>query len=195
MSTHIQLIVGLGNPGSEYERTRHNAGFWCIDHIAKHYNIGLNAEKKYHGWVGKGTIEGQTRWLLKPATFMNKSGVAVASLANFFKIPAHDILIMHDELDLPPGIARYKQGGGHGGQNGLRDTIQALGNQKDFHRLRIGIGHPGDKHRVTSHVLGKASNSDQTAIDRAIQEALGTLPDALNNNMPKAMNRLHSFSA
>ncbi len=193
MTQHIQLIVGLGNPGSEYENTRHNAGFWLIDELARIHGIRLSADKKYHGLAGKGRIDGHEVWLLKPSTFMNKSGQSVAALANFFKLKPENILVAHDELDMPPGVARFKKGGGHGGQNGLRDIIAQLGNNKDFHRLRIGIGHPGDKSRVTGHVLGRAPIAEQQAITAAIDEACRVIPFALTGDMAKAMNRLHTF--
>ena len=128
-----------------------------------------------------------------PTTFMNRSGQAVAALANFYKIKTSEILVVHDELDMPPGVAKFKTGGGHGGQNGLRDIIARMSNQKDFHRLRVGIGHPGDKNLVTGHVLGRASKAEQQAIDSVIDEAIRVLPDAIACDLPKAMNRLHSF--
>jgi PTH1 family peptidyl-tRNA hydrolase len=193
MSTHIELIVGLGNPGNEYEHTRHNAGFWVVDELARAYGIRMTPDKKYSGLVGKGNIQNHTCWLLKPSTFMNLSGVSVQALANFYKLSPEQILVVHDELDLPAGVARYKQGGGHGGQNGLRDIISKLGNNKDFHRLRIGIGHPGDKSRVTGHVLGKPTNAEHSSIEAAIDEAIRTVPDALSGDIARAMNRLHSF--
>lgn len=193
MTAPISLIVGLGNPGNEYEHTRHNAGFWCLDAFAHSQRISLSPDKKIHGLAGKGHINGQECWLLKPATFMNRSGLAVAALANFYKLKPENILVIHDELDLPAGIARFKTGGGHGGQNGLRDIISQLGNNKDFHRLRIGIGHPGDKSRVTGHVLGRAPVAEEQSIRAAIDEACRVLPDVLNGEMAKAMNRLHSF--
>ncbi|MFL0806163.1 MAG: aminoacyl-tRNA hydrolase [Oceanobacter sp.] len=193
MSKHIELIVGLGNPGNEYEHTRHNAGFWVVDELARAYGIRMTPDKKYSGLVGKGNIQNHTCWLLKPSTFMNLSGVSVQALANFYKLSPEQILVVHDELDLPAGVARYKQGGGHGGQNGLRDIISKLGNNKDFHRLRIGIGHPGDKSRVTGHVLGKPTNAEHSSIEAAIDEAIRTVPDALSGDIARAMNRLHSF--
>ncbi len=193
MADPIRLIAGLGNPGAEYEQTRHNAGFWVVEQLARREGIHLSADKKFHGLTGKGRIGGHECHLLLPMTFMNKSGLAVAALANFYRIKPSEILVVHDELDLPPGTARFKTGGGHGGQNGLRDIISALGNNKDFHRLRIGIGHPGDKSRVTGHVLGRASKAEQQNIDNVIDEALYVLPDAIGGDMAKAMNRLHSF--
>lgn len=193
MADPIRLIAGLGNPGAEYEQTRHNAGFWVVEQLAEREGISLSADKKFHGLTGKGRIGGQEVHLLLPMTFMNKSGLSVGALASFYRITPAEILVVHDELDLPPGTARFKTGGGHGGQNGLRDIISSLGNNKDFHRLRIGIGHPGDKNRVTGHVLGRASKAEQQSIDAVIDEALYVLPDAIRGDMAKAMNRLHSF--
>ncbi len=193
MADPIRLIAGLGNPGAEYEQTRHNAGFWVVEQLAKREGISLSADKKFHGLTGKGRIGGHECHLLLPMTFMNKSGLSVAALASFYRISPAEILVIHDELDLPPGTARFKTGGGHGGQNGLRDIISALGNNKEFHRLRIGIGHPGDKNRVTGHVLGRASKAEQQSIDAVIDEALYVLPDAIGGDMAKAMNRLHSY--
>ncbi|MGB1092241.1 MAG: aminoacyl-tRNA hydrolase, partial [Oceanobacter sp.] len=171
-----------------------NAGFWFVEQLAKMHGISLSPDKKFFGSVGKGRINGQECWLLMPATFMNKSGQAVAALANFYKVSSDEILIVHDELDLPAGVAKFKTGGGHGGQNGLRDIISQLGNDKGFHRLRVGIGHPGDKSQVTGHVLGRAPKSEQQKIDAAIDEACRVIPAAITGDMPKAMNQLHSFS-
>jgi len=193
MADSIRLIVGLGNPGAEYEQTRHNAGAWVIERLARQEGISLAPDKKFFGLSGKGRINGQECYLLFPTTFMNRSGQAVAALANFYKISPTEILVVHDELDLPAGIAKFKTGGGHGGQNGLRDIIARLGNNNGFHRLRIGIGHPGDKSKVTGHVLGRASKAEQQSIDAAIDEAIRVLPDAIGGDLPKAMNRLHSF--
>ena len=193
MADSIRLIVGLGNPGAEYEQTRHNAGAWVIERLARQEGISLSPDKKFFGLSGKGRINGQECYLLFPTTFMNRSGQAVAALANFYKISPTEILVVHDELDLPACIAKFKTGGGHGGQNGLRDIIARLGNNNGFHRLRIGIGHPGDKSKVTGHVLGRASKAEQQSIDAAIDEAIRVLPDAIGGDLPKAMNRLHSF--
>jgi PTH1 family peptidyl-tRNA hydrolase len=191
----IKLIVGLGNPGAEYEATRHNAGAWFLAEVARTYNISLKADKKFFGICGQGKIEGQDVWLLFPTTFMNKSGQAVQSLANFYKINTDEILVAHDELDLPSGVAKLKKGGGHGGQNGLRDIITSLGNNKDFHRLRIGISHPGDKNRVTGHVLGRPSAIEKEQMSATIDEACRVLPDVIDGDWGKAMNRLHTFKA
>jgi|TARA_B110000008_G_C16874061_1_gene526021 PTH1 family peptidyl-tRNA hydrolase len=193
MADPIRLIVGLGNPGAEYEQTRHNAGAWLVERLARQEGISLSPDKKFFGLSGKGRIAGQECFLLLPTTFMNRSGQSVAALANFYKIKPNEILVAHDELDMPAGVAKFKTGGGHGGQNGLRDIIAQLGNQKDFHRLRVGIGHPGDKSLVTGHVLGRASKAEQQSIDHVIDEAICVLPDAISGDLAKAMNRLHSF--
>jgi len=191
----IQLIVGLGNPGPEYTRTRHNAGAWFVELLAQQFNISLKPEKKYSGLYGKGQIGGQLVHLLIPTTFMNRSGKAVAPLANFFRIPVNNILVAHDELDMEPGTCKIKLGGGHGGHNGLRDIISSLANNKDFYRLRIGIGHPGHKDRVTGHVLGKAPANEQQLIEQAIDEASRCFEIWQKDDLKKAQNRLHSFKA
>lgn len=191
----IQLIVGLGNPGPEYTKTRHNAGVWFVDELASRYNISLKPEKKYFGLYGKGQIGNQLVHLLIPTTFMNGSGKSVAALANFFRIPVEDILVAHDELDMEPGVCKIKQGGGHGGHNGLRDIITCMANNKEFYRLRIGIGHPGHRDRVTGHVLGKAPALDQDKIEQAIDEASRCMEIWQNDDLKKAQNRLHSFKA
>lgn len=190
----IKLIVGLGNPGSEYEHTRHNAGFWLIDEIAAQHHITLQAESKFYGLAGRITLFGQDVRLLKPNTFMNKSGQAVAALANFYKIDSTEIIVAHDELDMPAGTAKFKQGGGHGGHNGLRDIISHLANQKDFYRLRLGIGHPGSASKVTGYVLGKPSAKEREQINNCIDQAIRSLEAGLKGNWAKAMQELHSFS-
>jgi len=192
LSSRIQLIVGLGNPGAQYEQTRHNAGFWFVEAIARRHGGSFKSENKFHGEACKVRVEGEELWLLKPMTFMNKSGQAIAALAKFYKIAPEAILVAHDELDLPPGDIRLKQGGGHGGHNGLRDTIAQLGNNKDFQRLRIGIGHPGHSSQVTGYVLGKAPSEEQLEMERAIDRALDVLPLTINGELQKAMNQLHS---
>lgn len=191
----IQLVVGLGNPGPEYTNTRHNAGVWFVEELASRYNISLRPEKKYFGYYGKGDIGGNLVHLLVPTTFMNRSGQAVAPLANFYKISVDNILVAHDEMDMEPGVCKIKQGGGHGGHNGLRDIIARLANNKDFYRLRIGIGHPGHKDKVTGHVLGKASPSEQQLMDQCIDEASRCFEIWQKNDVKIAQNRLHSFKA
>ncbi len=192
MSEKIKLIVGLGNPGKEYAQTRHNAGFWALQALAEKYQINLKADKKHQGQLGKGQIGSQTCWLLAPTTYMNLSGVAVSSLAHFHKIKPAEILVLHDEIDLPVGCVRLKKGGGHGGQNGLRDIINRLGKQTDFYRLRIGIAHPGSKDKVTAHVLGKPCLEDKISIDRSIERILDVLIDIVAGKSEQAMNLLHS---
>lgn len=195
MKDSIRLIVGLGNPGSEYEHTRHNAGAWLLFELARYYNVQLKPDKKFHGLAGKAIIKGQEVWLIFPTTFMNLSGQAVQALANFYKIPVNQILVAHDELDLPVGTAKFKLGGGHGGQNGLRDIIEKMGNDKNFYRLRIGIGHPGDKSKVTGHVLGKPNKDDQQKMIATIDEAVREIDSVVSGDWPGAMNRLHTFKA
>ena len=193
--TAIQLIVGLGNPGPEYEQTRHNAGALFVERIASAQRVNLTADRKYFGLTAKFSHQGQDVRLLIPTTYMNRSGQAVAALANFFRIAPDAILVAHDELDLPPGVAKLKKGGGHGGHNGLRDIIAQLGNNKDFHRLRLGIGHPGDSTKVSGFVLGKAPRAEQEKLDASIDFALGVLPDILAGDWTRAMRELHSQKA
>ena len=188
----IQLIVGLGNPGREYEDTRHNAGAWLVEALARSSGCVLALEAKFFGLTARTRVGGQDVRLLIPTTFMNRSGQAVAALAGFYKIPPAAILVAHDELDLPAGSARFKQGGSGGG-NGVRDIIEKLGNQAGFHRLRIGIGHPGRADQVTGYVLGKPQSDERIAIDAAIDAALKVLPLAVNGDWTKAMNQLHAF--
>ncbi len=187
----LRLIVGLGNPGPEHARTRHNAGFWFVDALAEKYGGRFGLESKLFGETAKVEIAGQNVWLLKPATFMNLSGKSVMAALRYWKIEPEEALLAHDELDLPPGVARLKFDGGHGGQNGLRDTMHLLGHGK-FHRLRIGIGHPGHKDRVTPWVLGKPGRDDEAAILRAIDDAIDVMPLAVSGNFMDAMTRLHT---
>lgn len=190
----ISLIVGLGNPGPEYQHTRHNAGTWFVESLAKAYNCPLKLESKFFGYTGRINIDGQDIRLLIPTTYMNKSGQAVAAMANFYRVPLSELMVAFDELDLPPGIAKFKIGGSSS-QNGIRDIVSKFANQKDFLRLRIGIGHPGDKNRVTGHVLGKAPQKEQHQIEDAINEALSCTEILIKDDLKKAMNRLHSFKA
>ena len=186
----IQLIVGLGNPGSGYEPTRHNAGFWFVDELVRRCRQSFRSEQRFHGEVARCLLDGNECRLQKPMTFMNRSGQAVSSLARFFKIPLQQILVVHDELDLPPGTIRLKKGGGHGGHNGLRDLISHLGS-KDFYRLRVGIGHPGHRDQVVDYVLRKPSKQDRRQIDDAIYDALNVMPDVVEGKFELAMNSLH----
>ena len=195
MDQPIKLIVGLGNPGPEYTNTRHNAGVWFVEEMARIFQVTLKPELKFQGYTARFLHQGQDVRLLVPTTFMNLSGQSVASLANFYQIEPEQLLVAHDELDMPPGVAKLKRGGGHGGHNGLRDIISRMGNNKNFMRLRIGIGHPGDKSRVSGYVLGKAPQQEQQAIDAAIDEAARCFDLIAKDGLAKAMNRLHSFNA
>lgn len=188
--TGIKLIVGLGNPGEKYTMTRHNAGFWLVDLLAEQSASRLAAEAKLFGIAGKWQPHSD-KWLLKPTTFMNASGKSVAAIANYYKIQPAEVLVVHDELDLPPGQAKLKFGGGHGGHNGLRDIHAALGTP-DYWRLRIGIGHPGNKAEVVNFVLKAAGKDEQRAIDDSIIKAT-TVSDLLaQGQFEKAMLQLHS---
>ncbi len=182
--------MGLGNPGPEYEQTPHNAGFWFIDEVARIYHGQLKSESKFHGDLGKVTIAGHECWLLKPMTFMNRSGQAVNAVANYYKIDQSEVLVAHDELDFPAGKVRLKKGGGHGGHNGLRDIMPGLG--KDFYRLRIGVGHPGDREQVTGHLLGRASRDVMDAAIKAIDQSLDVLELLVAGEVERAMHALHS---
>lgn len=190
----IRLIVGLGNPGLEYEDTRHNAGFWWVERVAAARKAAFNAEKKFHGLAARAHLDGHETWLLKPQTFMNRSGQSVGALAGFYKITPEEILVVHDELDLAPGDARLKKGGGHGGHNGLKDIIAHLGTP-DFWRLRIGIGHPGDRNQVADYVLHPARREEQDLIDAAVDRSLPLLPQILAGDFPAAMLKLHTKAA
>jgi PTH1 family peptidyl-tRNA hydrolase len=189
----LRLIVGLGNPGAEHLRTRHNAGFWFVDALAQREGVRFGLESKLFGETAKVDIAGQPVWLLKPATFMNLSGKSVTAALRYWKIEPEEMLVVHDELDLAPGTARLKFDGGHGGQNGLRDITRLLGHGK-YHRLRIGIGHPGHKDRVTSWVLGKPGVDDEASILRAIGDADDVLSLAVAGDFNEAMKRLHTSS-
>ncbi|WP_417682264.1 aminoacyl-tRNA hydrolase [Pseudidiomarina aquimaris] len=193
MST-IRLLVGLGNPGPEYSQTRHNAGFWLVEEFARGYNLSMQPETKFFGHTARLQKGAWDLRLLEPMTFMNKSGKAVGALANFFKIKPEEILVAYDELDLPPGVAKFKTGGGSGGHNGIKDMIAALGSP-DFHRLRIGIGHPGHKSKVTGYVLGKAPAQDQHLMDDTIAQACNSIELLLDQDMRAAQQQLHSFKA
>ncbi|EFP95799.1 aminoacyl-tRNA hydrolase [Vibrio caribbeanicus] len=195
MSQPIKLLVGLANPGPEYTRTRHNAGAWVVEELARNHNVLLKNDSKFFGLTGRIMIDGQDLRLLIPTTYMNLSGKSVAAMAKFYQIKPEEIMIAHDELDLPPGIAKFKKGGGHGGHNGLKDTISKLANCKDFYRLRIGIGHPGHKDRVAGFVLGKAPEKEQALLDAATDESVRCIDILLKDGLARAQNRLHTFKA
>ncbi|MFZ7174079.1 aminoacyl-tRNA hydrolase [[Pasteurella] aerogenes] len=193
--SEIKLIVGLGNPGEKYAQTRHNAGEWLLERLARQFNLNFKEESKFFGKTARALINGNEVRFLIPTTFMNLSGKAVSAMATFYRISPEQILIVHDELDLPPGVAKIKLGGGHGGHNGLRDSIAQLANNKNFYRLRIGIGHPGDKNLVAAYVLGRPSPSDGQLIDKALDEATVCVEVLLKDGITKATNRLNSFKA
>jgi PTH1 family peptidyl-tRNA hydrolase len=179
-SNPLRLLVGLGNPGSKYAATRHNAGYWFADAVASRFDASFRDNSRFLGQLAELKVGGQSLRLLKPTTYMNESGRSVAAVVQFFRLAVEDLLIAHDEIDLPPGVVRLKRGGGHGGHNGLRDIIPALGSP-DFVRIRIGVGHPGHKDLVTSYVL----------IERALTDALGALELIVCGDFPRAMNSLH----
>lgn len=187
----IKLFVGLGNPGPEYEATRHNAGFWWIDALSRELKAPLSLDKNYHGQVARTTVNGQTVWLLKPLTFMNLSGKSVSALARFFKISPAEMLVAHDELDIVPGQVKLKFGGSHAGHNGLRDIHAQLGTA-DYWRLRIGVGHPGVKAEVIHWVLKKPSQEHRTAIEDCIERSLKAVPELLTGEMEKATMLIHT---
>lgn len=187
----IRLIVGLGNPGREYETTRHNVGFWWVDELARTESLGFRSESKFHGLVARGHLRAHEVFLLKPQTFMNLSGRAVGAMAQFYKVLPTEILVVHDELDLQPGIARLKMGGGHGGHNGLKDIIAQLGT-KDFWRLRLGIGHPGERAEVVNYVLNDPRTDERELIMDAMQQSLHVAPLVIEGKTEAAMLKLHS---
>ncbi len=185
------LIVGLGNLGDAYLNTRHNAGFWWIDALALQHQVQWRVETKFHGEIGRLTVERRDIWLLKPHTLMNRSGLSISAVANFYKISPASVLVVHDDLDLMPGVARLKQGGGHGGHNGLRDTISAL-SSREFWRLRLGIGHPGDRAQVVNFVLHRPSQAEFALIETAIQNSLSLWSHLQHGEYQMAMQKLHS---
>lgn len=182
--------MGLGNPGPRYHQTRHNAGCWFVDKLAGRYQGVFRDEPRFAGSLCRVGVEGTDLWLLKPATFMNRSGQSVRAVCAYYKIPPQRILVAHDDIDLPPGTARFKRGGGHGGHNGLRDTIAHLG--KDFWRLRLGVGHPGRSDEVIDYVLSRPSAQDEALIREGIAETAGLMHWLLEGDMERAMHRLHT---
>ncbi|MFT4653510.1 MAG: PTH1 family peptidyl-tRNA hydrolase [Kangiellaceae bacterium] len=193
MST-IRLIVGLGNPGLQYYQTRHNAGAQFVENLASRFAINLELDAKFFGFTGRGVIAGQDVRLLIPITFMNLSGKSVAAICQFYKIGIDEILVAYDELDFDPGIAKFKIGGSSS-QNGIKDIVSRMSNQRDFLRLRIGIGHPGHKSKVTAHVLTKAPKADYARVEDAIDEAVRCIPILYEQDLTKAQQRLHSYKA
>ena len=187
----LRLIVGLGNPGAEHLRTRHNAGFWFADALALREGVRFGIDSKLHAETAKVVVDGQPVWLLKPITFMNRSGLAVSAALRYYKIEPEEMLVAHDDLDLEAGTVRMKFDGGHGGQNGLRDLFAHVGHGR-FHRLRFGIGHPGHKDRVLSWVLGRPGAQDEKAMLAGVADALAVLPLAVAGQFEAAMQRLHT---
>jgi PTH1 family peptidyl-tRNA hydrolase len=187
----LRLVVGLGNPGPRYAGNRHNVGFWWLEALARNQGAALRPEGRFHGEVGRLQVGGQDLWLLAPTTYMNHSGQAVGALARFYKLAPEEVLVVHDELDLPPGTVRLKQGGGHGGHNGLRDIVAHLGS-REFYRLRLGIGHPGDARRVVDYVLSNPPAAERELIEDAMDDALRELPDIAAGDVQKAMRHLHA---
>lgn len=189
----IRMLVGLGNPGPDYERTRHNAGFWLLDALATDLRVTFTLEKPFFGWVAKARVQGEVIWLVKPATYMNRSGQAVGALARFYKIPAEQVLVAHDELDLPPGQVKLKQGGGHAGHNGLKDIQAALGGPA-FWRLRVGIGHPRDRglaQGVADYVLHPPRHEELAAIQATLDRCRAIAPALLEGRFDAATRQLH----
>jgi len=189
----IALIAGLGNPGNQYAASRHNVGFWFIERLQFSMGFRLTGEKRFKAEVGSVNINGRAVRIMVPNTFMNLSGEALAPLASFYRIPAEQILVIHDELDLAPGTARLKFSGGHGGHNGLRDIVTRLGS-RDFTRLRLGIGHPGPNRDVSSYVLNRPDAHDRMLIEKAVDASLEVLDDVVAGNLDKAMTRLHTIT-
>jgi PTH1 family peptidyl-tRNA hydrolase len=186
----LRIIVGLGNPGPEHQVTRHNAGFWFVDLLARREKVEFRDYRKYSGETARVTIAGQEIILLKPTTYMNRSGLSIHQLSEFFKVPADDILVAHDEMDLPVGTLRLKHGGGHGGHNGLRDTISHIGDS--FWRLRIGVGHPGNKAEVIDYVLTRPPKAEEDLILEAVNTAADCMPLLLEQGAERVMSKLHS---
>ena len=190
MGASYQLFIGLGNPGARYEGTRHNAGVWLLERVARRYASGFKSTPRCFGSIADADIEGTRVRLFRSNTFMNHSGRAVAAVAGFYKIPIERILIAHDEIDLPPGTVRLKRGGGHGGHNGLRDVVPYLADS-GFSRIRIGVGHPGSKDRVVGHVLDRPPRAERSAIDDAIDRVVGDIARIVGGDLEGAMNTLH----
>ena len=189
----LKLIVGLGNPGAEHEGTRHNAGFWFVDELARRHDLRLRQERRYNAEAGKGEIAGQPLWFLKPMGYMNRSGQPVRAFCDYLQVPSEQVLVVHDELDLPAGVARLKRGGGAGGHNGMKDLIAHIG--EDFWRLRLGIGHPGHRDLVIGYVLERPSAVEERLINESIELAVAEFPRLLTDGAEKMMNRLHTAAA
>jgi len=190
MSKRIRMIAGLGNPEDKYERTLHNAGFWFVDALARKYHGDFRYDKKFDAELCRIEVGGHELWLVKPQSYMNLSGGPIRGMLDYYRIGVDELLVAHDEIDLPPGTVRFKQGGGHGGHNGLRDIIRHCG--ADFLRLRLGVGHPGEKSQVTGYVLKRGSSDVEKAVDDNIDEAMSVLPILLDDGINAAMKKLHT---
>ena len=190
MDNALKLIAGLGNPGDKYSRTLHNAGFWFVDALARKYGGEFRYEKKFDAEVCRTAIRGADVWLVKPQAFMNLSGGPVRAVLDYYRLKPTDMLVAHDEIDLPPDVVKLKLGGGHGGHNGIRDVIQHCG--RDFVRLRLGVGHPGEKSKVTGHVLKKGGADVEAVVERNIDEAIAALDVWLDDGLSAAMKALHT---
>jgi PTH1 family peptidyl-tRNA hydrolase len=188
--THLSIIAGLGNPEERYERTLHNAGFWFVDALASKFGGRFRYEKRFDADCCKVGIDGNDIWLVKPQSYMNQSGGPVRAALDYYRLSPKHLLVAHDEIDLPPGTVRLKQGGGHGGHNGLRDVIRHCG--ADFMRLRLGVGHPGDKDLVTGYVLKRGSSATERAIEDNVDDALAVMPTLVNEGLNAAMKALHT---
>jgi PTH1 family peptidyl-tRNA hydrolase len=190
MSKPIRIIAGLGNPEEKYERTLHNAGFWFVDALARKCGGNFRYEKKFDADICKVSLHGEDVWLVKPQSYMNQSGGPVRGVLDYYRLSLGELLVAHDEIDLPPGTTRLKQGGGHGGHNGLRDIIRHCG--AEFLRLRLGVGHPGEKHKVTNYVFFSGSGATEIAIERDIDAAIDVMPQLVDGDIPAAMKQLHT---
>ncbi len=188
--TNLSIIAGLGNPEPKYERTLHNAGFWFVDALAQKYGGEFRYEKKFDADYCRINIKGDDVWLVKPQNYMNQSGPPVRAMLDYYRLKPRDLLVAHDEIDLPPGTVRLKQGRGHGGHNGIRDVIRHCG--ADFMRLRIGVGHPGEKDKVTGYVLKRASSEMEAAVEKNVDEAIDVMPLLLDDGLNAAMKALHT---
>ncbi len=190
MSKPIRIVAGLGNPEDKYERTLHNAGFWFVDTLARKYGGSFRFEKKFDADYCRINLHGEDVWLVKPQSYMNNSGQPIRGLLDYYRLRPSQLLVAHDEIDLPPGTVRLKQGGGHGGHNGLRDIIRHCG--AEFLRLRLGVGHPGEKHKVTNYVLKKGSSDVEAAVERNIDDAIAVMPELVDGEINAAMKKLHT---
>ena len=188
--THLSIIAGLGNPEDKYERTLHNAGFWFVDALARKHGGLFRYEKKFDAECCRINLHGEDVWLVKPQSYMNQSGSPIRGLLDYYRLRSNELLVAHDEIDLPPGTVRIKEGGGHGGHNGLRDIIRHCG--AEFVRLRLGVGHPGEKHKVTNYVLKRGSGDVEAAVERNIDDALAVMPELVDGDINAAMKKLHT---